>query len=149
MMFLILDRNPVKSASLVPDKLKFKQLLELAQMISTITGSVYKPVRQGKEIQEWIKKYPDYTKFYYRTLYAWCIENIKMQEKTIKDLMTIYLSLKSAKFIHYPETAIFRYNKNYKGTSWQNNSELSINTAIYEYKKYLCWKGYYDHLQSN
>lgn len=55
MMLLILDRNPVKSALLVPDKLKFKQLLELAQMISTITGSVYKPVRQGKEIQEWIK----------------------------------------------------------------------------------------------
>lgn len=148
-MFLILDRNPVKSASLVPDKLKFKQLLELAQMISTITGSVYKPVRQGKEIQEWIKKYPDYTKFYYRTLYAWCIENIKMQEKTIKDLMTIYLSLSYKEIDMYPETAIFRYNKNYKGTSWQNNSELSINTAIYEYKKYLCWKGYYDHLQSD
>ena len=148
-MLLILDRNPVKSASLVPDKLKFKQLLELAQMISTITGSVYKPVRQGKEIQEWIKKYPDYTKFYYRTLYAWCIENIKMQEKTMKDLMTIYLSLSYKEVDMYPETAIFRYNKNYEGTSWQNNSELSINTAIYEYKKYLCWKGYHDHLQSN
>lgn len=148
-MFLILDWNPVKSASLVPDKLKFKQLLELAQMISTITGSVYKPVRQGKEIQKWIKRYPDYTKFYYRTLFAWCIKNIKMKEKTLKDLMTIYLSLKNNNFIDYPDTAIFRYNKNYEGTSWQNNSELSINTAIYEYKKYLCWKGYHDHLQSN
>ena len=149
MMFLILDENPVKSALLVPDKLKFKQLLELAQMISTITDSVYKPVRQGKEIQEWIKKYPDYTKFYYKTLYAWCIENIKMQEKTIKDLMTIYLSLSYKEIDIFPTTAIFRYNKKYNHTRFENNSELPINTAIYEYKKYLCWKGYHDHLQSN
>ena len=142
MMFLILDENPVKSALLVPDKLKFKQLLELAQMISTITGSVYKPVRQGKEIQEWIKKYPDYTKFYYRTLYLWCLENINMKDKTIQDLMTIHLSLHYKEIDMFPTTAIFRYNKNYNQTSFQNNSELPIKTAIYEYKKYLCWKGY-------
>lgn len=142
MMFLILDENPVKSALLVPDKLKFKQLLELAQMISTITGSVYKPVRQGKEIQEWIKKYPDYTKFYYKTLYAWCFENVNMQEKTIKDLMTIYLSLSYKEIDIFPTTAIFRYNKKYNHTRFENNSELPIKMAIYEYKKYLCWKGY-------
>ena len=146
-MLLILDRNPVKSASLVPDKLKFKQLLELAQMISTITGSVYKPVRQGKEIQEWIKKYPDYTKFYYKTLFIWCKENIKIKEKTIKDLMTIYLSLKNNNFIKYPDTAIFRYNKNYKDSFYKTNSELPIKTAIKEYTKYLGWKN--DYLQSN
>lgn len=140
MMYLILDRNPVQAALLVSDRLKFKQLLELAQMISTITNSVYKPISQGKEIMQWIKQYPDYTKFYFRTLYKWCEKHIKMKDKTKEDLQVIYNSLEYSKKANiYPETAIFRFSK-YYDTDISNNSELPIDIAIKEYRKYLVWK---------
>lgn len=139
MMYLILDINPVKSALLVPNRLKFKQLLELAQMISTITNSVYKPVNQGKEIMQWIKKYPNYTKIYFKTLYKWCEQHIKMKYKTKGDLQTIYNSLEYSKWQSYPNYAIFRFNKNYS-INYDNNVELPIELIAKEYKKYLVWK---------
>lgn len=54
MMLLILDKNPILAANLVPSKLKFKQLLELSQLIcSAGISGVYKKIPQGKEIQNW------------------------------------------------------------------------------------------------
>ena len=42
-MLIVLDSNPVNAANKVPDKLKFKQLLELAQMICSCGYSdIYK-----------------------------------------------------------------------------------------------------------
>lgn len=52
MMLIILDKNPLKSAELVPDKIKFKQLIELGQLIcSAGISDVYKPIKQGKELE--------------------------------------------------------------------------------------------------
>ena len=56
MFLLILDKNSYKAAEFVPDRLKFKQLLELCQLIcSAGISDVYKKVNQGKELQEWVR----------------------------------------------------------------------------------------------
>ena len=63
MFLLVLSVDPITSANLIPDKLKFKQLIELGQLICSVgISDVYKPIRQGKEIQKWIKKYPEWKK---------------------------------------------------------------------------------------
>ena len=55
MFLLVLDKDAVKSAQLVPDKIKFKQLIELCQLIcSAGYSNVYKKINQGKELQNWI-----------------------------------------------------------------------------------------------
>lgn len=141
MMLIILDKNPAKAVDLLPKKIRFKQLLELAQMISTITRSVYKPIKQGKAIREWIVKNDFYVKLYYLRLYQWCEYNINMSEKTKNDLMEIYFSFTTYKKNYKIKSAIFRYNKNYK-TKYLTDSELPINMAINEYKKYVNWKGW-------
>ena len=141
MMLIVLDSNPVKAANKVPDKLKFKQLLELAQMICSCGYSdIYKKIPQGKKIQEWIKKNPVWVKTYAAILYYWCLEYIKMKEKTMSDLFLILASIpKPADFNCKIETAIFRYNKKYKSI-FPSDSEITIENAIKEYKKYLEWK---------
>ena len=61
MFLLILDKDPIRSAHLIPDKLKFKQLIELGQLVcSAGISDIYKPIKQGKQLQEWkkiLKKY--------------------------------------------------------------------------------------------
>ena len=69
MMLLILDENPILAANLVPSKLKFKQLLELSQLIcSAGISDVYKKILQGKEIQNWILENPAWVYRYFDTL---------------------------------------------------------------------------------
>lgn len=49
MMLIVLDKNPILAAQLVPNKLKFKQLLELAQMICSCGYSnIYKKNTTGQ-----------------------------------------------------------------------------------------------------
>ena len=60
MQLYILDKNPIRSAIKIPEKYRFKMLLELAQMVSTLTGSVYKPVKQGKKLVSWINHHRRY-----------------------------------------------------------------------------------------
>lgn len=139
MMLLIYDVNPQISAQRVPDGLKFKQLLELAQLISSVTNSVYKPIKQGKEIQEWIKNNSGYIKMYYNTLFQWCKENINMKDKTISDLQTIYDSISDTIYIT-PKNVIFRYSKDYTESKYFSKTLLPINEAIIEYNKYTNWK---------
>lgn len=69
MMLIIMHKNPEKAAQMLPNSIKFKQLLELAQMISTITDSVFKPINQGRKIMSWIKENPYFTANYYMTLF--------------------------------------------------------------------------------
>lgn len=141
MMLIVLDKKPIQAAKLVPDNLKFKQLLELAQMLCSCGFSkVYKKIPQGKKIQEWIKQNPSWAKEYAIELFLWCKENIKMQEKTSDDLFEIITSLPSYYRVNPIKTAIFRYNKNYKGTTYATDSELPINEAVKEYEKYMEWK---------
>ena len=148
-MLIVLDSNPVNAANKVPDKLKFKQLLELAQMICSCGYcNIYKAISQGKKIQEWIKKNPAWVKTYGAVLYYWCLEYIKMKEKTMADLFAILISIpESADLNCKIETAIFRYNKNYKSI-FPSDAEIMVGNAIEEYKKYLEWKQNVN-LQSN
>ena len=55
MQLYILDKNPIISANLIPDKYKFKMLIELGQLICSVgLSNVYKPIKQGKELQTWV-----------------------------------------------------------------------------------------------
>ena len=141
MFLLILDKNPYKAAELVPDRLKFKQLLELGQLIcSAGISDVYKPINQGKELQEWVKKYQTWIFQYGSSLYTRCnfIYNLKIDTR-IK-IIDILNSL-DINELKKPTTAIFRYVKEYAGmTEYESNAELDIETAVNEYKHYLAWK---------
>lgn len=149
MFLLILDRDPVKSANLIPDGLKFKQLIELCQLVcSSGISNVYKPIKQGKKIQEWIKENPCYICDYFQTLYKWCSNNINLKITTIADLYIIREDLLKYAFKYklefgYKEidTAILRYSKDYEPfIKYKTNIELNIYDCVKEYKKYIKWK---------
>lgn len=140
-MLIIMHKNPEKAAQMLPNSIKFKQLLELAQMISTITGSVYKPVKQGKVIREWINKNRFWVAKYYSILFVWCCYNINMKQKTVEDLKTIIKSLKCTNTNENITTAILRYVKGYE-CKYPTDTELPIDIVISEYAKYVEWKGW-------
>ena len=144
-MLIVLDKLPRKAARLVPDKIKFKQLLELGQLIcSTGISSTFKPVSQGKEIQEWIKKNPRWTFFYFENLYCWSAQWINMSNETkykFNKILYDFREVLKDEDNLIPNTIIFRYSSQYKGTQYSNNSELPTREAIKEYQKYVEWKG--------
>lgn len=145
MFLLILNKNPYTAAELVPDRLKFKQLLELCQLIcSAGISDVFKPIKQGKELQEWVKNNIEWIYVFFNELFIWAEKNIKMSEITYEKLCTIrlgiYFNLNKTEY-QEPQTAIFRYVKEYAGmTSYESNAELDIDVAINEYKRYLEYK---------
>lgn len=149
MFLLVLSSNPVEAATLVPDRLKFKQLLELTQLLAScgITNQV-KPVKQGKQICEWISKNENiyFVYIFYFELLNWCESHIKMLPNTfIKFLCTRDFLWKEADKCRTPNepitTAIFRYVKEYaEFTEYESNAELPIDVAISEYKRYLEYK---------
>lgn len=148
MFLLFLHEEPLKCADLVPNKLKFKQLLEVCQLVcSTGISKVYKPIKQGKELQEWIKKYPEWTAIFFWKLKNYCKDNVKLKYKTFLDIEMIYndlyfLCANRVKKIKEPlKTAIFRYSKDYEQhTTYKTNSELPIEVCVKEYEKYINWK---------
>lgn len=142
MMLIICDKNPIRAAELVPDRLKFKQLLELCQMLCSVGYSnIYKKIPQGKAIQEWIKRNPAWTKTYGAILLSWCCDNIKLKEDSFKKIFTILASVLNPCDLDCEiQTAVFRYSKEYKNTSYATDSELPIDEAVKEYKKYMEWK---------
>ena len=143
---LILDKNPHKAAELVPDRLKFKQLLELCQLIcSAGISDVFKPINQGKELQEWIKNNRAWTYWFAMFLYDYCLNNLNLKAETIMKIKEIIRDLHNStditKETEYPKNAIFRYIKEYaKMTIYESNSKLRINITVNEYKKYVKWK---------
>ena len=49
MMFIILDSCPIQAVYKLPEKIRFKQLIELAQLICSAGFSdIYKKIPQGK-----------------------------------------------------------------------------------------------------
>lgn len=141
-MLIILDKNPIVAANLVPDKIKFKQLIELCQMICSCGYcDIYKKVRQGQNIQEWIKKNHTWVKSYAKTLLDWCEENINLKLKTYQDLNNIISSMPVSLWVLPIRTAILRYKEGYE-CKYSTNTELPIDIAIEEYKKYVAWKGW-------
>ena len=143
MFLLVLDKDPIKSANLVPDGIKFKQLIELGQLIcSAGISDVYKPIKQGKELQEWITKHKCWTYNYLLELKFHAFKNIKIGMKTASDIEKILYDLVvNVKEDKQPTTAIFRYSIDYSYmTKYPTNEELPINECVKEYKKYVEWK---------
>lgn len=141
MNIFILHKNPVKSAQMLPDKMKFKMLIELAQMVSTLTGSVFKPVKQGKELVHWIDEHRIWVKYYMHALIMWCKEHVNLKPETLEKLTKIYYSLENDNNYDI-EYGVFRYKEGYK-TNYVNNSILPIDVLCDEYVKYIeDFKGY-------
>lgn len=148
MMLIILDQSPIKSAELVPDKIKFKQLIELGQLICSCgISKVYKPIHQGKELQKWVKNNAKWVLKYYNTLFVYCcgILNIQMSTETINKILDIRNDLEyfcdNNKFNNYISTGVFRYQNTYANSIYPSKTELPINECIKEYEKYVQWKG--------
>ena len=141
MFLLILDKNPYKAAELIPDRLKFKQLLELCQLIcSAGISDVYRPIKQGKELQEWVKNNQTWIFEYGTALYTYCKFICKLKRETKNKILDI-LNVLDISELQEPQTAIFRYVKEYAGmTSYESNSELPIDECVECYKKYVSWK---------
>ena len=142
MMFLIQDEGATKAARMVPDKLKFKQLIELCQLICSAGFSdIFDKLPRGKEIQEWIKRNEEWTFIYGITLYNWCWSNTKMKEATKIKCAKILNSLVSqtSELISIKDV-VFRYKKDYKNTSYSTNSLLPVKEGIKEYRRYVDWK---------
>ena len=156
MMLIFCDKNPFVAANYLIEHTNknfvFKQLLELGQLVCSCGYSkVYKSVRQGKAIQEWIKKNKLWVYRFYSVLWFWCMGNTKMTSKTACDLYSIrgdlYSFMKSnRKRIIYPKIAIFRYKQGYE-CEYESNSELPIDIAIEQYRKYIDWKFKKDEVQ--
>lgn len=143
-MLLILDREPSDAARKVPEGIRHKQLLELMQMISFVLDFGYHKISQGKEIKEWISNNKLWVLEYAATLYELFCETAKnpKEETLIKyhcliDLLTCQCA---GEKYEEPKTAIFRYSKDYKSTSYPTNVELPIDECIKEYEKYTEWK---------
>ena len=145
MMLIIAEKSPYKAAAWLQDNTSnnfcFKQILELAQLIcSTGISNVYKPVKQGKEIQAWILKHKLWVSRFYTALLFWCMGHIECKPKTLKDLHQIgydlWDSMKHYKRCNTPKTAIFRYKEGYV-SEYPTNSELPIDVCIEEYRKYI------------
>lgn len=154
MMFIICDKSPNKAVDwLVENTSKqfvWKQTLELTQLLATcgITDQM-KPLRQGKQICEWINRNENifFVYCYYCNLLNWCEDNIKMLPATwLKLLKTRNYLWQEAKKSRTPneliKTAIWRYSKEYE-SEYATNSELPIEVVCELYKKYLCeFKGF-------
>lgn len=147
MMFIILDECPVTAVHKLPEKIRFKQLIELGQLIcSAGISNVYKKIPQGKRLQAWITLHPYYTYRYFRYLLIWCQNHINLSEDTDKKLSLIALDLAyhlegNPRVVDNPHTAIFRYAKEYKSV-YPTDSELTIENAIKAYEEYMEWKNY-------
>jgi hypothetical protein len=148
----ICDKNPYKAAEYLIEHTNktfvFKSLLELCQLIcSAGISNVFKPVKQCKALQDWIKNNLYYTFEFYEKLLVWAYFNIKMKFETGTKLKFIqndlfqYLVQNSSNQTETPITAVFRYVKEYaEFTRYSTNSELPIDMAISEYKRYLEYK---------
>ena len=143
MQLYILDKNPIISASLVPDKYKFKMLIELGQLVcSAGLSNVYKPIKQGKELQAWVSQHRDYTYSYFDKLLRWSKSHIDMQPSTLDKLQQISLDLENSLgqiAEKEPTHAYFRYAQAYD-CSIASKTLLPISNCIAEYEKYLEWK---------
>ena len=145
MFLLVLDRDPILAVQKVPARLKFKQLIELGQLIcSAGISSVYKRVQQGKAIQSWILRNPKWVLSYFTCLFEHVKSTCNLKEESVDNLNSIMNSLsdycKNSKASSKIETAIFRYSKNYSNTRYFTDSELFIDIASEEYRKYVDWK---------
>ena len=149
MMLIICDKTPQGAVDYLVkhtnENFVFKQLLELGQLIcSAGISDVYKPIKQGKELQEFCKEHIEWIYMFFNELFIWAEKNIKMSETTHEKLcairLDIYFNLTKTEWTE-PKTAIFRYVKEYaEFTEYESNSELPIEVVTELYKEYIKWK---------
>ena len=142
-MFIITNKDPEKAVRFLVENTNkafyFKQLIELGQLVcSAGFSNIYKEVKRGKEIQEWIRNNKSYTLEYMKWLWGRCMCTTKMSWSTRAKIYNIMVGLERA--IDTPEneisTCIFRYKKEYK-TDIPTNTELPIDEGAEAYKKYI------------
>lgn len=118
-------------------------LIELCQLLSGAgITDVYKPIKQGKELQAWVSSHRHYTYSYFDKLFRWSKSHVNMSAETIVKLEQIQVDLKNSlgKVAEkVPTHAYFRYAKEYK-CDVASKTLLPIEDCIAEYKKYLEWK---------
>jgi len=142
MQLYILDRDPVVSAQMIPDKYKFKMLIELGQLIcSACLSNVYKPIAQGKELQQWVKENNSWVYRYFAELFTWANFKINMtnltRQKLIQMMNDLYVMCEARK--PEPIYAYFRYAQAYQ-CAIPSKTLLPIDECIECYKEYLIWK---------
>ena len=151
MMLIIADKSPYKAVDwLIENTNKqfvWKQLLELGQLICFCgISEVFKPLKQGKELQNWIVTHLTWVSSYFSYLYNKCLFDINLKDETKKKISKINMDLYNCLDLKIPvftpifvDTAIWRYSKDYE-SKYPTNSELPIDICVEEYKKYLEWK---------
>ena len=146
MMLIVLDRNPITAAQKIPDGIRHKALLELMQMLSCVVGFGYEKLPNGKAIKEWIIKNKLWILGYVVTLYELFCETAKNPKEETKIKYKCLLDLLRCQYenekYHEPTTAILRYVKEYGDAAYPTDTELPIDIAVREYKKYVEWKGW-------
>lgn len=148
MMLIICDKNPKQNVKYLVEHTNknfvFKSLIELGQLICSCGYSNrYKKISQGKELQDWITRNPQWTYEYMKHLFVWCQENVNLSNKTYNDLKSIITEIgKVAKYKGLkttPKEVIFRYKNTYK-SDIPSKMLLNIDTAINKYRHYIEWK---------
>lgn len=143
MMLLVQHEDPIKAAKLVPERLKFKQLIELGQLIcSAGISDCYIPIPQGKELQIWVTNNKEWTFKFMNELFLEKVSTFKNEaarnrcNRILQDLSALCLFSSNDKI----RNIVFRYSKNYKYTKYATNSSLPIKEGVIEYKRYIKWK---------
>jgi len=118
-------------------------LIELGQLLASAgITDVYKPIKQGKELQAWVSTHRAYIYSYFDKLLRWSKSHVNMKPETLSKLEQIGLDLKNSigKIAEKePTHAYFRYAKEYK-CDVASKTLLPIDDCIAEYKKHLEWK---------
>ena len=142
-MLIVLSADPNMAATLLPHKIRHKQLLELMQMISCVVDFGYKPIPQGKELKAWIEKNAGWVYVFAKRLRNELDRRLAPETRCKYDCLLELLRFKANGALKVPDlkTAIFRYAKEYApNTIYLSNSELPITEAVPEYRKYVIWK---------
>ena len=128
---------------MIPDRYKFKMLVELGQLISSAgISDTYKKIPQGKELQQWVVENSIWTYSYFMELYEWSRKNINMEVATKLKLSCIRWDLydyASKRTEIIPLHAYFRYAKEYE-CGIPSKTLLPIDECIEQYKKYIEYK---------
>ena len=179
----ITNRNPVEAAKYIIENTNklfcFKQLIELGQLICSCEvpsktyhdkkhnlifeyenkrkkyiSNAYKPINQGKAIQQWIIRHDFWVYAYFMELLKYCKSNFNFKPESLRRLEKISSDMKKQalknslftleqlyKIDFHLGDVVFRYKKSYSAyTSFNSNESIKEEAGIKEYKKYLEWK---------
>lgn len=135
MMLIVLDKDPIGAALLLPTSIRHKQLLELMQMLSCIVGFGYDKLSQGKEIKKWISNNKEWVWLYADRLFSFYKNPKKQTIIKYKCLLDLLECASEGEEYKKPTTAILHYKEGYS-CKYPTNTELPIDECVREYEKY-------------